>query len=548
MFLIKKIFPLLFLFFIFFSIFGDKASAACTNPVWTRTGQTNGVTSINFHLTLKSNCSTTANFTLTATLPQSTWTYKYSGCSTNTPCVKSISAYSTIKVDLLISRPLGQTPGFYTVVARAQQSSTVFRTISLSYEARAEQFNCNSTTHQCVAVESGSYTVLSTCQNNCWLYKCDTTNYTCARSATGTLANCSTCVAPACTYTYSAWSACSSSGTQTRTVISSSPANCTGTPVLSRSCTPPTPNCNSGISCGGCSLTTGTCGAGTRACVYTSYTGGGTCKQVAAPNQTCTVGCSNGYDCVGGICKAPACPKGVFSNLAPGGAPSGGLCALNQAIGGGLGILFVAVVVLAIIFLIWGGIDWITSGGDKQKLQSAKHKATFAIVGLIIAFAAYLVVGFLGYFFKVAVPGIPAPASYKYTCKSPNFCSPTSSCTSANGMEKASGTCQTSTSNPQTCCRFTNQPTTKCAAPNFCSPTSSCKSSNGLTTASGSCPSTTANPLTCCRFTNQPTTKCAVPNFCYPTASCTSANDLTKASGTCTQIKDFPTTCCRYIN
>ncbi len=47
----------------------------------------------------------------------------------------------------------------------------------------------------------------------------------------------------ACTYTYSAWTACQPDNTQSRTVISSSPAGCTGTPVLSQTCTyvpPPT--------------------------------------------------------------------------------------------------------------------------------------------------------------------------------------------------------------------------------------------------------------------------------------------------------------------
>jgi len=43
----------------------------------------------------------------------------------------------------------------------------------------------------------------------------------------------------ACTYTYSDWSACGAGGTQTRTVVSATPAGCTGTPVLSQQCTPP---------------------------------------------------------------------------------------------------------------------------------------------------------------------------------------------------------------------------------------------------------------------------------------------------------------------
>jgi hypothetical protein len=39
-----------------------------------------------------------------------------------------------------------------------------------------------------------------------------------------------------CTYTYSDWSACQTDGTQSRTVISGSPAGCTGTPVLTQGC------------------------------------------------------------------------------------------------------------------------------------------------------------------------------------------------------------------------------------------------------------------------------------------------------------------------
>jgi mono/diheme cytochrome c family protein len=49
-------------------------------------------------------------------------------------------------------------------------------------------------------------------------------------------------------FTYSAWGACQSNNTQTRTVLTSSPAGCTGgTPVLSQACTyvPPVTTCSS---------------------------------------------------------------------------------------------------------------------------------------------------------------------------------------------------------------------------------------------------------------------------------------------------------------
>jgi len=44
-----------------------------------------------------------------------------------------------------------------------------------------------------------------------------------------------------CSYTYSAWGACQSNNTQTRTVSSVTPAGCTGTPVTSQACTYTTP-------------------------------------------------------------------------------------------------------------------------------------------------------------------------------------------------------------------------------------------------------------------------------------------------------------------
>ena len=55
------------------------------------------------------------------------------------------------------------------------------------------------------------------------------------------------------------------------------------------------------------------------------------------------------------------------------------------------GILVIAVVV-ALLFLIWGGFKWITSGGDKTKVQTARDTIIAAIIGLIIAFLAFFII------------------------------------------------------------------------------------------------------------------------------------------------------------
>jgi hypothetical protein len=40
--------------------------------------------------------------------------------------------------------------------------------------------------------------------------------------------------------------------------------------------------------------------------------------------------------------------------------------------------------VLTLLFIVWGAIDTILSGGDKQKYESARNKITYALVGLAI--------------------------------------------------------------------------------------------------------------------------------------------------------------------
>ena len=54
-------------------------------------------------------------------------------------------------------------------------------------------------------------------------------------------------------------------------------------------------------------------------------------------------------------------------------------------------LLFV-VGVLAVIMIIVGGIMYATSTGDSGRVSKAKNTMTYAIVGLVVAMAAYAIV------------------------------------------------------------------------------------------------------------------------------------------------------------
>ena len=53
-------------------------------------------------------------------------------------------------------------------------------------------------------------------------------------------------------------------------------------------------------------------------------------------------------------------------------------------------VLFISAL-LVFAYLVWGGVQWITSGGDKGKTEEARNKITAAIIGLAVVAASYAV-------------------------------------------------------------------------------------------------------------------------------------------------------------
>lgn len=66
-----------------------------------------------------------------------------------------------------------------------------------------------------------------------------------------------------------------------------------------------------------------------------------------------------------------------------------------------INIAFIISILLAFFYLIWAGFDWITSGGDKSKIDSARQKIINVVIGLVVVAASYalltLALQLLGY-------------------------------------------------------------------------------------------------------------------------------------------------------
>ena len=55
----------------------------------------------------------------------------------------------------------------------------------------------------------------------------------------------------------------------------------------------------------------------------------------------------------------------------------------------------IAASILCLVYIIIGGITFILSAGNEEKIKKAVHTIRFAIIGLFVSFLAFFVVAFL---------------------------------------------------------------------------------------------------------------------------------------------------------
>lgn len=89
------------------------------------------------------------------------------------------------------------------------------------------------------------------------------------------------------------------------------------------------------------------------------------------------------------------------------GVPSGKLGTLIQ---NAITVVLAIAGLLTFAYLVWGGIQWITSGGDKAQYEEARNKITAALVGLAIVAAAWALMQLIGQFFGVSFQEIDIPS------------------------------------------------------------------------------------------------------------------------------------------
>ncbi len=99
-------------------------------------------------------------------------------------------------------------------------------------------------------------------------------------------------------------------------------------------------------------------------------------------------------------------PKQLQPFIDKGGTGAGGISFfLNNLIT----LIYIVGAIIFVFMLLWGALEWIMSGGEKEKVGNAQKRITHALIGITlmaIAFAILKAVGtFLGFeFFSPSLP------------------------------------------------------------------------------------------------------------------------------------------------
>jgi hypothetical protein len=79
--------------------------------------------------------------------------------------------------------------------------------------------------------------------------------------------------------------------------------------------------------------------------------------------------------------------------------------------------LFTFAGIAALFFVIFGGFKFITSGGEKEKVEEGRKTITWALVGMILIFLSFAIVRFIGE--TTGAVCISQPFNFTQTCETP---------------------------------------------------------------------------------------------------------------------------------
>ena len=74
---------------------------------------------------------------------------------------------------------------------------------------------------------------------------------------------------------------------------------------------------------------------------------------------------------------------------------------ITRLAGATINLILVGAGLVAFFFFLYGGLQWILAGGDKEATEKARKRITSSLIGLVIIFSTYAFVALVGQFLGV---------------------------------------------------------------------------------------------------------------------------------------------------
>ncbi len=88
-------------------------------------------------------------------------------------------------------------------------------------------------------------------------------------------------------------------------------------------------------------------------------------------------------------------PRGGFQNLTN--------FSIERLVVYGIQLVLVIAAIVFFFMFVAGGIEWISSAGDKMKVEAARHTITNALTGLLIVFSVFAIIFIINQIFGVNI-------------------------------------------------------------------------------------------------------------------------------------------------
>lgn len=85
----------------------------------------------------------------------------------------------------------------------------------------------------------------------------------------------------------------------------------------------------------------------------------------------------------------------------PKGVPQGGIGTGEQVIQIGVTLMLVVGIIITLYYLVTAGIQWTMSGGDKQRIEQARLRIVYSIIGLVVMLLSFFIMSIVFRFFGI---------------------------------------------------------------------------------------------------------------------------------------------------